>query len=89
MQETIGTCSLCGGPVVIPTLWWGVVPPTPMCAKCGAVQRQSYGPVIPMERPAPRKTFELTWTYGGISDRITLGDAHERYPLVFDNVTVR
>jgi hypothetical protein len=44
---TIGTCSLCGGPVQVPSVWMGVVPPTPACASCGATAAQ-HGPVIPM-----------------------------------------
>jgi len=46
----VGTCSLCGGPVCVPTIWMSVVPPTPTCANCGAMEdrRPNYGPVIPM-----------------------------------------
>jgi hypothetical protein len=54
-NATIGTCSNCGGPVQVPHVWYGVVPPTPTCAHCGAVARANHGPVIPME-PA-RKTI--------------------------------
>lgn len=45
--RTIGTCSLCAGPVVVPSICWGP-PPLPTCQKCGAVKADSYGPVIPM-----------------------------------------
>lgn len=86
-DQVIGTCSLCGGPVTVPTFWWGTVPPTPTCERCSATQRQSYGPVIPMERRQPAWT--LTWDRSQTSDRITLDDAHERYPLTFDRVLVR
>lgn len=48
-MNVIGTCSLCGGQVVTPELWGGVVPPTPACTRCGAVAARS-GPVIPMRR---------------------------------------
>lgn len=51
MMNTIGTCSICGGPVQLPAIWHGVVPPQPTCGGCGAVAA-SYGPVVPM-RPAP------------------------------------
>ena len=51
MNRIIGTCSICGGPVCVPTLWYGVNPPSPTCKKCGAVQRKSYGPVIDMDPP--------------------------------------
>ncbi len=47
---TIGTCSICGGPVKVPNLWMGVIPPTPTCANCGAIEAEN-GPVIPMIKP--------------------------------------
>lgn len=51
--QVIGTCSICGGPVTVPGVWWGVgAPPTPRCERCGAVPQQAHGPVIPMQ-PAP------------------------------------
>ena len=49
MNTTIGTCSRCGGPVQIPTYWYGTVPPIPACAHCGALATRAYGPVIPTE----------------------------------------
>lgn len=51
MDSVVGSCSLCGGPVTIPTVWMAVIPPVPRCAHCGAVAA-SHGPVIPM-RPRP------------------------------------
>ena len=50
-MQTIGTCSLCGGPVQIPQMWGGSVPPVPTCARCGSIVARAYGPVIPMRRP--------------------------------------
>lgn len=50
-SQTIGTCSLCGGPVTLPLAWYSVTPPVATCSRCGAVQAQ-HGPVIPMVRPA-------------------------------------
>lgn len=44
----VGTCSICGGAVTVPTVWAGVIPPTPTCTSCGAIKKQSYGPVIEM-----------------------------------------
>ena len=52
-EQICGTCSLCGGPVVLPIAWWSVVPPQPTCKECGAVAKTDYGPVIPMQ-PAPK-----------------------------------
>lgn len=47
--KTIGTCSICGGPVQVPAVFWGVNPPPPTCAKCGAVKKGGHGPTIDME----------------------------------------
>lgn len=66
-ETTIGTCSICSGPVTVPTIWHGVIPPTPTCRKCGAIKAADYGPVIKME---PRRwgtvtTTEITWDSNG------------------------
>jgi hypothetical protein len=50
-MQLLGECSICGGPVTLPTVWAGVIPPTPTCQSCGAVKA---GPVIPM-KPGPGK----------------------------------
>jgi len=47
-EMIIGTCSLCGGPVSVPTVWFGVNSPTPRCQQCGAIRSGGYGPTIPM-----------------------------------------
>lgn len=49
MEQVIGTCSECGGPVVLPSF---MVNPYPVCKRCGAAAQAAYGPVIPM---TPRK----------------------------------
>jgi len=54
---TIGTCSLCGGPVKIARVYMSVIPPTPTCVQCGAVSAAPHGPVIPMRPAAPVLTF--------------------------------
>lgn len=46
-QVKVGTCSICGGPVVIESPWYGTRPPPEYCANCGA-ERAGHGPVIPM-----------------------------------------
>ena len=60
-EQIVGTCGLCSGPVVLPIAWWGVVPSVPTCRACGAVAKQSYGPVLPMN-PPPKiwTTTEIT-----------------------------
>lgn len=56
--KIIGQCSICGGNVVVPVVWWSVVPPQPYCVNCGATKRDDR-PVIPMV-PNPRRNI---WTY--------------------------
>lgn len=48
MNNTIGTCSLCGGPVKMPAYSVNL---TPSCERCGATMKNPHGPVVPMERP--------------------------------------
>lgn len=49
-MRVIGTCSLCGGAVVIePAL--SVKPVPPKCSNCGAVPVSAHGPTIEMKRP--------------------------------------
>lgn len=48
-QKPIGTCSLCGGDVCLPTVWWSVLRPMPACIKCDAVvDHRKTMPEIPM-----------------------------------------
>lgn len=58
MNNVIGTCSICGGRVTVPTVWHGIIPPTPTCEYCGATAA-AHGPVIPMQ---PQR---CTITYSG------------------------
>lgn len=44
----IGTCSLCGGSVVVPEY---AIHPVPHCDRCGAIAKVPHGPVVEMERP--------------------------------------
>lgn len=48
MKTTIGTCGNCGGPVTVPSVWHGVIHPTPKCDRCGATPREAFGPVMEM-----------------------------------------
>lgn len=54
--QILGTCSICGGRVVVPTIWWGVVPPEPTCERCNA-KAKDHGPVIEM---TPRYRYQTT-----------------------------
>jgi len=58
--QTVGTCSICGGPVQVPMHWGGTQPPKPRCSSCGAVMRNAYGPTIPME-PAKSDKYKLPY----------------------------
>lgn len=60
-QRTIGTCSRCGGLVTVPTVWNGVIPPTPTCAYCGAVAASSWvGPTLPVIPTVPAPAVQTT-----------------------------
>ena len=59
-MPTVGTCSNCGGPVQTPDMWGSVIPPTPTCARCGAVAAAPFGPVIQMV-PVPGRSL---WVNG-------------------------
>lgn len=70
-KMTIGTCSICGGPVQVHTTWGSVLPDVPTCANCGATKRQHSGPVIDMEpagaeqaRERARREFEKQCKHG-------------------------
>ena len=52
--KTIGTCSLCGGAVVVPTAFHSMNPPIPQCVRCKATPRHAHGPVIEMQ-PSPQR----------------------------------
>ncbi len=56
---TLGCCSLCGGEVTIPQIWYGVNPPEPTCSVCGATEKTKNLPIIEMVKP---KTFSHTYT---------------------------
>ncbi len=47
-MTTIGTCSLCGGPVQVPLVEDVFYSPRPTCTQCGARASEMYGPVIEM-----------------------------------------
>lgn len=66
--RVIGTCGLCGGPVRIPELWGGSVPPVPSCADCGAKKANAYGPVLPMVPDKPYQWVNGVKVYRSYSD---------------------
>lgn len=64
-SQVVGTCSLCGGRVLAPSVWMGVVPPIPQCESCSATPA-AHGPIIEMRPAQQGRTF--------VSDRIVVGD---------------
>jgi hypothetical protein len=58
-HNVLGSCSICGGPVVVPTAYWSVIAPIPECASCGAIKADTHGPVVPMV-PCPRIVTETS-----------------------------
>jgi uncharacterized Zn finger protein len=51
-QRVVGTCSNCGGAIVVETVLMMVgPPPPPRCRNCGAEPKNPHGPVIPMGPP--------------------------------------
>jgi hypothetical protein len=47
--NVIGTCSLCGGRVVVPVVVMSGFPVEPWCSSCGAVKREPiHGPILDM-----------------------------------------
>lgn len=59
MYRTIGSCSLCGGPVRVPIVWASIFPPTAECFDCHALG-EGNGPVIPMKQAARVRTYTDT-----------------------------
>lgn len=52
MSHVLGSCSICGGDVVMPNAWYSVKPPVPTCERCGAKAVQ-HKPIIEMAPKAP------------------------------------
>ena len=46
---TIGKCSVCGGKVVVPSVWYSTEEPVPTCKKCGA-EKENDLPEIKMKK---------------------------------------
>lgn len=64
-KQTVGTCSICGGPVTVPIVFHSIVPPVPQCDACGAVAAPKTWPVVPMVPAVPTETgtgvVSITW----------------------------
>lgn len=77
--KVIGTCSICGGQVVIPLYIHKVGPITPYCIKCHATPKK---PVIPMEPAKPSKTEDFDWetTYQKYEKRYEREEDYDKRP---------
>jgi hypothetical protein len=62
MEQTIGTCSICGGEVrAYYGVWMSILPPPPpSCANCGA-RVAIHGPVIPMRATRTSSTAAIVY----------------------------
>ena len=79
-MNVIGTCSQCGGPVAVPTVWMGIYPPNPTCQRCGAVASQ-YGPTIPTV-PVDKKVVTSTTLIKSIEELENGGGIVKELPEV-------
>ena len=66
----IGNCSLCGGSVVYPTVWYSTQPPEPYCSRCGATMAR---PVIEMTRPLITEDSQKKFLQEYINDYVQKG----------------
>lgn len=64
-DKIVGTCSLCGGTGMTPSVWHGISPPPKTCQRCGAHAAQEYGPVIPMIPRSMVVKIKVNTTSGG------------------------
>jgi hypothetical protein len=64
-RSIIGSCSLCGGPVLVHDNWFSITPDVPTCGNCGAVKADTHGPVIPMA-PAPKVITTTKFTLDAV-----------------------
>lgn len=68
----VGTCSLCGGDVVVPSgPWASVVPPRPHCQDCGA--QAAKGPVIDVVPAGARECVGPCFCTGACHGRQSSG----------------
>lgn len=67
----VGTCSACGGTMVVPDVWGGITPPTPRCSNCGGVAVRCV-PVLPVIQVVPEPKREEVRT-GADTNDILLG----------------
>jgi hypothetical protein len=70
MMKTIGTCSICGGPVQVPEEITSETTSTmPKCANCGATPESPHGPTLKMKSSGTSSLDELRKTLDTVVDR--------------------
>lgn len=70
-MKTIGTCSLCGGPVQVPaeTVAGEKLGADAKCANCGATVESAYGPVLKMKTVASSPLGDTQKILEGVVNR--------------------
>ena len=88
--SVVGRCSICGGPVIVETVYSSVLPPNRRCAYCGAIEDPYANlPCIPMRNP------NYNVVYGSGSNMYARGNPETQAnlptnkPQVFDNITTK
>lgn len=66
MTMLVGSCSICGGEVLVPKAWSGLYPPVPTCRQCGGTAKK---PVIEMV-PRPPSERRPRWLGDCLPDNI-------------------
>ena len=56
-ETTVGTCSICGGDITLPAVWWYCCTTRLQCSQCGAYPAENK-PVIPMQNKRIVQTEE-------------------------------
>ncbi len=73
----LGKCSICGGIVSMPTIWFGILPPIAACESCFAIEdKYSDLPTVPMT-PLPIND----WRYR-VNDKTSWGCENISSPKV-------
>jgi hypothetical protein len=71
-ERTVGKCSICGGLVTVPIIFYSTVPPAPTCQQCGASMDINENlPIVPMKRNKWQK-----WVHRG--NRVDEGSIYKK-----------
>lgn len=67
----LGTCSCCGGDVVVPRVWFSDEAPVPMCERCGAMLLNTL-PVLEMTAAEDAEDEDDDTDYEEAPDRLLM-----------------